>query len=402
MKFNKWTLSLAALGAVSMASAVQADEAQTQLSPVNTALSSTTLSGYVDVAAQYNMGNYGPGAGVPVGTYNKNVDNFSLNNVDIALDKPQDETPWASGYHIDINAGQEAVGLGLNGGFGSQPSDAAGTASVALRQAYVVIRTPIGNGIDWKVGVQDDIIGYEGNTDGANPNYTRSIGYYLEPTTLLGMIGTYKITDEVSVSGGIADAISPIVGYTSSDKSFAGAVTFTAPDSFGFAKGATLSMGTVMNIDSQGQDNYYAGLTLPTPMSTLKVGAAFDLVSVNNKDMSAPSTNPNNDSGWVAGLYGVLQPTDKLSFNLRGEYFDLTGAVNPYTTSTLNPPNGRGEEVTATVQYNLWANVISRLEFRWDHIDSGAAFANPSVGEFGTSYPNGDSFLLAANLIYQF
>ncbi len=49
MKFNKWTLGLAAVGAVSMASAVRADEAP-KLVPLNTALSSTVISGYVDVA----------------------------------------------------------------------------------------------------------------------------------------------------------------------------------------------------------------------------------------------------------------------------------------------------------------------------------------------------------------
>ena len=34
--------------------------------------------------------------------------------------------------------------------------------------------------------------------------------------------------------------------------------------------------------------------------------------------------------------------------------------------------DGKGEELTATVQYNLWANVISRVEFRWDHADRPA------------------------------
>src|SRR5580700_43245 len=193
MKFNKWTLGLAAVGAVSMASAVRADEAP-KMVPLTTALSSTVISGYVDVAAQYNMGNYGPNAGVPVGTAGtgigagNKVDNFSMNDVDVAFDHPEDESPWAAGYHIDINAGTDAVGTFLNG---SQ----AASASVAIRQAYVVVRTPVGNGIDWKVGIQDDIIGYEGNTDGSNPNYTRSVGYFVEPTTLLGMIGSYKIND---------------------------------------------------------------------------------------------------------------------------------------------------------------------------------------------------------------
>ncbi|MGA2243399.1 MAG: outer membrane beta-barrel protein [Verrucomicrobiota bacterium] len=406
MKFNKWTLGLAAVGAVSLASAVRADEATTpKLVPLTTALSSTVISGYVDVAAQYNIGNYGPGAGVPVGTSGtgigsgNKIDNFSFNDVDIAFDKPEDESPWASGYHIDLNAGTDAVGVGING---SQAPSAAGTATAAIRQAYVVVRTPVGNGIDWKAGIQDDIIGYEGNTDGGNPNYTRSIGYSVEPTTLLGLIGSYKIVDAVTVQAGIVDALSPLGTSlvspwpaNSSDKTFAGAIAFTAPDSFGWAKGATLNLGTLINVDKGGQDNWYAGLTIPTPISALKLGAAADLVSQNNGGVN-PITglnNSHNDSGWVLGLYGSVQATDKLSFNVRGEYYDLSGSPTTGGPVYLGT-DGKGEEVTATIQYNLWANVTSRLEFRWDHIDSGDAFANGGA--------DADSFLLAANLIYTF
>lgn len=413
MKFNKWTLGLAAVGAVSMASAVRADEAP-KMVPLTTALSSTVISGYVDVAAQYDMGNYGPGAGVPMGTYGtgiagpaNKIDNFSLNDVDIALDHPEDESPWAAGYHIDLNAGTDAVGVGING---AQPTSASGTASLAIRQAYVTLRTPLGNGIDWKIGIQDDIIGYEGNTDGSNPNYTRSVGYFLEPTTLLGMIGTYKITDAVSIQAGIADATSPfgvnaLYNYngvvSSSDKTIAAAIAFTAPDSFGWAKGASLNLGALLNIDKGGQNNWYAGVTIPTPVSALKVGASFDLVSVNNDGINAVdgAINSKNDSGWVVGLYASVQATDKLSFNVRGEYYDLEGNDTYVAGNYVSPfTDGKGEEVTATIQYNLWANVISRLEFRWDHNDSGNAFGNPSF----TSYPNADSFLLAANVIYTF
>jgi hypothetical protein len=126
-------------------------------------------------------------------------------------------------------------------------------------------------------------------------------------------------------------------------------------------------------------------------LAALSLGASFDLVSVAN---SSPS-NPNNDSGWVIGGYGSLKATDKLTFNLRGEYFDLTGSP------TIGGPiygfpatDGLGEEVTITVQYALWANVTSRAEFRWDHIDGGDAFANNGA--------DADAFLLAANLIYTF
>ncbi len=44
MKFNKWTLGLAAVGVVSLTSAARADESK--ISQVQTALSDTTISGY--------------------------------------------------------------------------------------------------------------------------------------------------------------------------------------------------------------------------------------------------------------------------------------------------------------------------------------------------------------------
>jgi len=50
MKFNKWTLGLAAVGVVSLALTVRADE---KTSTVNTALSTTTPSSYADGATQH-------------------------------------------------------------------------------------------------------------------------------------------------------------------------------------------------------------------------------------------------------------------------------------------------------------------------------------------------------------
>jgi hypothetical protein len=94
MKFNKWTLGLAAVGAVSLASAVRADEAP-KMSQIQTALSNTTISGYVDVAAQYNI-NHTVGNGDSVQPlFVSSPNSFSLNDVDIAIDKPEDDTPWA-------------------------------------------------------------------------------------------------------------------------------------------------------------------------------------------------------------------------------------------------------------------------------------------------------------------
>src|ERR1041385_9388521 len=54
MKLNQWTFALAAAGIVTIPSALRADETPTP-SSVMTALASTTLSGYVDTSAQWNL-----------------------------------------------------------------------------------------------------------------------------------------------------------------------------------------------------------------------------------------------------------------------------------------------------------------------------------------------------------
>jgi len=398
MKFNKWTVGLAAIGVVSLASAARADE---QMSQVQTALSNTTLSGYVDVAATWRPGtDSGPlgGPNIPASSYSKN-DGFSLNAVDIALDKPMDESPWASGYHVELMLGPDQP---LNSGYTSHDGNYAG-----IRQAYVTLRTPVGNGIDWKVGVFDTIIGYESTSDPLDPNYTRSYGYTIEPTTHTGVLATYKVSDVLAISAGVANTWGTTGGTLNgtavyeSQKTYMGSIALTAPDSFGPMKGATLNLGVINGVDSARygagtRSSYYAGLTLPTPSSAVKLGAAFDYLNFN--DSGAAN---GDDSVWVAGLYTTIQPTDKLSFNLRGEIVDATQIGSSLVSP--NPLNGfyaghYADELTATVQYKLWVHVLSRVEFRWDHVDGDAFGYSPTTG----NPTKKNDFLLALNLIYQF
>jgi hypothetical protein len=418
MKFNKWTVGLAAVGVVSLASAARADE---QMSQVQTALTQTTLSGYVDTAMQYNPGTdrnagsvedasgpQGNGNNIPSYAFAKN-DGFSFNALDIALDRPEDSSAWAAGYHIELMAGADAVGVGGAGG-------------AAVRQAFVRLHTPVGgNGIDWQIGIFDNLIGYESNSDPLNPNYTRSYGYTIEPTTLTGVSATYKINDMLTVEGAVANTpgglgtIAPAYISTTvyeSQKTYTGLITFTAPDSMGFLKGATASAGVVDGNDSQkfghGQTvNWYGGATVPTPVSQLKVGVAYDYLMESDKALTGVNIA---DNIWVLGGYGTWQFNDKLSLNVRGEYF--SDSSNPGDTVNLynnfhNPfgptlPGNNGEEITATLQYNLWANVITRGEFRWDHVEHGSAFgASSATPVDGEPYRSND-FMLALNIIYQF
>src|SRR5215831_16520534 len=204
MKFNKWTMGLAAIGVVSLASAAKAEE---KASSVMTALSATTLSGYVDTSAQWN---FGTGQRLPEYKFGgpSKADGFNLDVIQLRIEKPLDEAEWAAGYRVDLWAGPDANVLGTQSIFGSNK---ASTGDFAVRQAYVALRAPVGNGLDFKVGVFDSIIGYESVESGNNPNYTRSYGHSIEPQTHTGVLASYRFSDMFSATFGVADTIGPSI-----------------------------------------------------------------------------------------------------------------------------------------------------------------------------------------------
>src|SRR5881275_839376 len=153
MKFNKWTVGLAAVGVVSLASAARAEE---KISTVMTALSATTLSGYVDTSAQWNFGTGNERLPDYKFGGSSKADGFNLDVVQVRIDKPLDEQDWAAGYRVDLWAGPDANVLGTQSVFGN--GGFAGQSDFAIRQAYVSLRMPVGNGIDWKLGVFDSIL----------------------------------------------------------------------------------------------------------------------------------------------------------------------------------------------------------------------------------------------------
>jgi len=72
-------------------------------------------------------------------------------------------------------------------------------------------------------------------------------------------------------------------------------------------------------------------------------------------------------------------------------------------TATILVPSApdRVLELTGTVQYDLWKNVLSRLEIRWDHSLSGEGVwgeTDPDTG-FGTLQ---NQVMIAANIVYKF
>jgi hypothetical protein len=442
MKVNQWTLGLAAAGVISFGAVAQAEEKPSH--QVLTAVSSTTLSGYVSTSAIWKPGKgngFAAGHGVAAGALAANSgavttgyglraydgaakhDGFNLDVVNLTVSKPLDEGEWAAGYTAELLLGPDATTYGT------------GAATVGIKQGYVALNAPVGNGLTFKLGVFDTPIGYEAFNYTANPNYSRSYGFTLEPTTYTGLLASYKVCDAFSVTAGIANnAVTPtpngtgpgalavgigsgglptaaINGRTGfeSQKTYMGAITVTAPDSLGFLKGSTLTAGVVDHASAGGLAdvvNYYAGISLNTPVDALKVGAAFDYQGRSNDKISKAV---GASSGFYANawsLYASYQVTDKLKTALRTEYASGSEGVWYVADAQGLNPNTRNElfGVTGTIDYALWANVITRAEIRWDTALTGgspsAAGVTGGAKPFGVDDKNALS--LALNVIYKF
>jgi hypothetical protein len=276
----------------------------------------------------------------------------------------------------------------------------------AIRQAYVALRMPVGNGLDWKIGAFDSILGYESVESPNNPNYTRSWGHSIEPLTHTGVLASYRFSELVSFSGGVANTYSQNINdrafapvqddnpKAESYKTYMGSMALTAPESTGFLAGSTLYAGVVNGFSASYADNltsWYAGATMATPVTGLRLGAAFDLVNEHD----------NSGETWALAGYASLQATEKLSLHLRGDYLRDRGDQKYFVAYEGGPATNPDKvlSVTATAQYDLWKNVISRLELRWDHDLTGNGMYGGET-EFAGDMVN--QWMVAANVIYRF
>ena len=426
MKFEQWTVALAAAGVVSLPALANAEE---KAMPVLNAFSATTISGYVDTSAQWNFGS----GDVNLPPYkfggSSKADGFNLDVVQLRIEKSivEDTDQWATGYRVDLWLGPDANVLGTQSILSGARSD------FAIRQAYIALRTPVGNGIDWKVGVFDSVLGYESVASPDDPNYTRSYGHSIEPQTHTGILARYQVSDILGIQAGIADTFGPTINERAQGPNLAGAMKaesyktymvsaeLTAPTTMGFLSGSTLYAGLVNGFASHAAlltnpntgapgngdvTSWYLGTTLATPVSNLKVGAAFDYLDIYGDAVRGQT--------WALGGYASFAvPDTKWSFHGRLEYFkdtagffDTTVTDANGTATSLGDP-GKVLAMTGTVQYDLWKNVLSRVELRWDHSLSGmgvwgGTIPNASTMPNGTSGTLRNEWLLAANIIYKF
>ena len=349
----------------------------------NALAASTTLSGYVSTS--YHFGPDGGSDPYALAPSNRNA--FSLDIVGLSLRRPLDEWLFDTGFRIDMWLGPDASLL----------DSGASANTVEVRQAYIDLRVPVADpreagearSLDLRLGVFDSPLGYESLDRNQNPHYTHSWGFTIEPTLHTGLLAMYPGVDALEngesdflFSLGVANTVDPRINGVAENvnrKTLLAGLTCLLSNSFGPLGGAAFSAGYVNGRARSGAEtiqNLYLGLGLPLPSDRWSLGLVYDARVLDGAG--------NDDS--VFGAYLGHRLNDKLSLNLRGEIFQ-DGAKLFNSESGVEQTDGHG--LTATLDYKLWKNVTSRLEYRWDHTDS------PVNGRHNAQ-------ALHLNLIYEF
>ena len=354
MKMNKWTVGLAAAGLVSLASVAQAQDSNS----VATKLATTSLSGYVSTSYQWAIGS---DAAKHATQRSGGADRFAVDVISLTLASPQSSGDWGAGYNVQLWVGDDASNLGL------------GDNEIAVKNAYLSLQVPVGNGLSVDVGRFDTILGMESIDANRNPHYTHSNGYAIEPTLHEGLKTSYQLNDNVGVSllfANTIDAANNGASAESDRRTYGVALNLTAPDSMGALSGATLDVAWIEGNADAGSDaitNMYVGASIPLPIDKLSAGLAWD----NREQDGAPTDS-------ALGLYLEYAHSDKLTLNTR---------VERVHDGVAKAGDSDAWDITVTANYALWAGVTSRLEYRWTIQDNEA---------------DNDSNSVYANLIYEF
>ena len=184
-------------------------------------------------------------------------------------------------------------------------------------------------------------------------------------------------------------------------------------DSWGFLKGAVLNAGIVDGRAGGTRPggtgdvtSYYVGATIPTPWESVKTGLAWDLRQVDRR------AGVNTADASSIALYTSFNNVgiDKLKLNARVEYFDngnaavALGGAGVGRAGVVGDGSAEILAATLTADYQLWANVVSRLEYRLDKdVSGGRHFAGNQNGVTGAAGVGANNqHLVALNIIYKF
>ena len=349
------------------------------------------------VATTYNYGFNRPASDtLNYEVINKANNTFAIYDAFLQFSRNHEDEDF--GFNINMDFGETAkyTGSDWNGnGAVAAPGDNTEEGNAfELREAYGTYKVPW-DGVKLKAGKFVTLLGYEvlmTNT-AFNPNISHSILFgYAIPFTHVGVLLDLPMGELAWADIGIVNGWDNAVDNNNAKTLIAGLGIKPLADL------ATFYLAGTYGSETNGQAKTCSGIPCPGAGAGAKRGVvtlngtvtpieglSFIVDSVYGNESNIlpdPITgDPNSAAASWYGLVGYVtwapgfDPVPGFQFALRAEVFDdVDGARNP--TGTVNPAvigtPQTVEEVTGTISYVFSPNIVTRLEYRYDHSDKFA------------------------------
>jgi hypothetical protein len=367
---------------------------------VETAQTGISLSGYVDAGYTFNFigGDATPNTqGYAADGHSKG--DFSLNAVKFVLEKPLTEAnEFQAGFRVDLMFGEDAAG------FSGNAAAAGSSSSIYVQQGYVIVRAPVGNGLDIQIGRLNSILGFEADERPANLNITQGLNAAPDPGPAAGILFTYPVHDQVTLLAGINNGNGQDTnnGLDASSDGYAFNVALALTNEKGNAETQIAFHAAPEGDGGLGQTeneplygvNWW-GTWAPSCCND-KLLLAFNTSLWTASHFSGAAADPNagaNDGSTliVAALYAKYQFTDIFSLAGRVEY------AHGDDTQILDFGGGDDADIfgwTLTAGFDVLENVLLRTEYRMDWGDD----VNTNNNGHGTH----QAHTIAAQVVYSF
>lgn len=338
--------------------------------PVLAAFKDVQLHGFIDTGINYNFNNPDSRSNSDLRVFDRKANSFTLNMVEISLEK---ELKDSFGYRLDLNFGKDANI--------TAPADTGAGDEFDIQEAFITLRAPVGEGMDFKFGKFVTLLGAEVIESPLNYNYSRSFLFGLAiPFTHTGVLGSYSFNDKFSLSAGIVNGWD-VIEDNNNAKTFLGNITISPYDSF------SLGVNGVYGAEQDDNDSSKRGVldvvaTL-TPINDVTLVLNYDY------GREEDAGGGGQDAKWT-GLAGYIHydVSDTTGLTLRSEFFDDEDGVRTGTAQEL-------WEITLTAEFKLYEGVMARLEYRHDESNQ-----KPFIDGSGLATDNQDT--IAFELVYTF
>lgn len=347
------------------------------------ALSEISLSGFVQASYFYNTQE--PTDKNSDGyLWNTVHDSFSLNKFKMTLaSQPAERSgeTWDTGFRVSMIWGEDAAVLNTGG-------ERQGLE--ALREAYIDLNVPIGDGLIVKAGQLISLLNFESGDGGAaNPNFSQGFQWFFTgngPST--GVQADYQFTDWLNMKARVQNGLYAGAVDNNDAKTLLGSIGLTPDDK------------TWVNLlGFLGEESPTLNVSGASVLAGRKFGSKLN-TGLELDYFNFEAANGDDSALWSVGGWVWYDFTSKIGAAVRAEYLDdregagLKGINLPGRTgSAILSPDADGTITSVAFTLNIRPVPAIKIqpELRYDH----------------TSYTGGfdgeeDRFVIGAGVTYSF